>query len=290
MGNVLEVSVAVCLEKVIMDKVLRFEICDGDNDSETVVKLALIASALKDCAEKLRIEYVRLEDVAAPNPKRETWNLPDPSVVPSPNNLMPALTFKSKLRQSNDQLAEEGDLSEMRSLFLADYTAHDQPPIEVVVKFTVTYNEHAHKLMAEHGFAPKLYSSVPMIGGRMMVVMERVQGTQMCDLRRRSLPSKLFDDIRKALDILHERNFVFGDLRNTNIMVLDRANDKTRVELVDFDWVGIKGRDAYPACIRRSLIGTELSSGVSPCGLMEPGHDDSALQFLESQYSSGIVQ
>ena len=291
MGNVLEVSIAVCLEKVIADKVLHFEIYEGHNDDETITKLALIASALRDCADTLRIDHYRLKHLALePAIKsplgRETWHLPSPSVIPSPNTSMPVLEFTSKLSRSNEQLNEEGDPSEMRSLFLAQYTAEGSLPEGVVVKFALTYNKDAHKLLADRGLAPKLHSCEPVIGGREMVVMERVKGKRMYDFREHSLPTSVFDDVAEALRILHEAQLVFGDLRDTNIMVIDKGSrTEVRAQLVDFDWVREDGKGVYSAAINPALIGTELSRDVRPRGLMHKVHDTWALEDLKWRYS-----
>jgi hypothetical protein len=63
----------------------------------------------------------------------------------------------------------------MRSLFVGTLLdgSHE---VEVVVKFTATYNEEVHKLLAEKGLAPKLYACQRVIGNLFMVVMERIDG------------------------------------------------------------------------------------------------------------------
>ncbi|KZT05465.1 uncharacterized protein LAESUDRAFT_633945, partial [Laetiporus sulphureus 93-53] len=278
-GTVLEVSIAVCLEKILVDKILHFEIHDGDDDDETITKLALIVSALKGCARELGIEFHRLEKATAGDgpPENETWHLPRPSVVPSPNFPMPALKFKSKLSRENRAIVLERDEPNMRPLFLADYTHEgSSSAVETVVKFPVTYNKDAHRMLADKNYAPKLYTGVPVIGGREMVVMERVYGKRMCDYPRNSLPNSVFEDIKGALEILHDLKLVFGDLRDTNIMIVEgdgEGKTKVRATLIDFDWVGEDGRASYPALINMKLVGTEYDSDVRARGLMRKQHD-----------------
>lgn len=291
MGNVLEVSIAVCLEQVIVDTVLHFKICDSDDDDKTISKLALIALALRSCASTLQQGYRRLERRSPENETRgrDTWHLPCPSVDPSLGVSTPALVFKSRLNRNNEELATvAGDPLEMRSLFLADYTPPPPDPsfaVEVVVKFAVTYNVVAHKLLATSNFAPKLYTSVPVIGKREMVVMERVNGKPMCKFKRNSLPPTVFEDVKKALKILHGAGLVFGDLRDTNVMVLAKDSEgRIGAKLIDFDWVGVAGSAAYPNQVNAVFIGREFSPDVRGLGLISLAHDWHAFNYLENRY------
>ena len=47
-------------------------------------------------------------------------------------------------------------------------------------------------------------------------------------------------DIRRAMDLLHEKNLVFGDLRPPNILIKGDT-----ALLVDFDWCGEEGKGKY---------------------------------------------
>lgn len=280
MGTVLEVSIAVCLEKVLTDKILHFEIRDGDDDDETITKLALIASALRDCARKLQLEYRHLEGVPATSEAlgNETWHLP--------HSFMPALKFKSKLSRENEEVVLEGDKSEMGALFLADYTPKgSETAVETVVKFAVTYNKDAHKQLAGQKYAPELYVCESVVGGREMVVMERVKGRRMCDHPLNSLPRSVFEDIARALDILHCGKLVFGDLRDTNVMILEDASEgRIGAKLIDFDWVGERGKAFYPALVNADIVGTEYDISVRARGLMHGKHDSSAFNFIYQNY------
>lgn len=290
MGPVIEVSIAVCLEKTLVDKILDFEIHDGDDDDVTVTKLALIASAIKQCAESLRLEYRRSHQTPATveQPGKETWHLPRPSIVPSLNSPMPALEVKSKLSRNNVELVRELAVEEpqMRSLFLADYTHKgSESAVEAVVKFVTTYGTDAQHLLSAKGYAPKLYDCVPVIGRRIMVIMERVNGKPMNTFPRNSLPSSVFEDIAEALNILHARNIVFGDLRDMNVMVLDEdSKGRIGAQLIDFDWADKNGKAFYPATINPALFGLELHKDVSERELIRKEHDNYSLNHLRTHY------
>ncbi|KAH7337262.1 hypothetical protein B0J17DRAFT_666928 [Rhizoctonia solani] len=102
-----------------------------------------------------------------------------------------------------------------------------------------------------------------------MIVMEFVQGV---DLESKSsrLPHSVFDDIETAVDLLHTRDFVFGDLREPNVMAM----------LVDFDWCGKHLEGRYP--LRMNL---ELGwhTAVGPGAVMDKEHDTHMLNRLRSR-------
>jgi hypothetical protein len=103
--------------------------------------------------------------------------------------------------------------------------------LPIVVKFAHRYNADAHRVLADKGLAPRLFyvgnaqRSIPgssgLFGAPQMVVMEYLSGSPAHELFWKGpLPSSVFKDVRTAIDALHERNVVFGDLRRPNIMVL----------------------------------------------------------------------
>ncbi|KAH7337238.1 hypothetical protein B0J17DRAFT_666828 [Rhizoctonia solani] len=93
-----------------------------------------------------------------------------------------------------------------------------------------------------------------------MIVMEFVQGV---DLESKSsrLPHSVFDDIKTAVDLLHTRDFVFGDL-------------------LDFDWCGKHLEGRYP--LRMNLeLGWHTT--VGPGAVMDKEHDTHMLNRLRSR-------
>ena len=137
----------------------------------------------------------------------------------------------------------------------------------ILVKFTAKCNETAHCLLADHDPppAPTLYHCMGVIGGLYMVVMKYMPNAK--TLHRFFAPSPLSlppdaeavrRDLTKALDLLHGRDLVFGDLRLLN--VLYSAGDKRGF----FDGVGKDGEDRYSPCLN-----TELGLGVEKWQMTE---------------------
>jgi serine/threonine protein kinase len=87
-------------------------------------------------------------------------------------------------------------------------------------------------------------------------------------------------DISKALDLLHGRDFVFGDLRSLNILY---SSDSNRTFLVDFDGAGKHGEARYSPCLN-----TELGLGVRRWQIMEKSHDRANLERVVEWLSTLI--
>ena len=94
-------------------------------------------------------------------------------------------------------------------------------------------------------------------------------------------PSTLPDDARKqienAIQKLHDKEFVFGDLRGPNVMF-----SKDKVFLIDFDWAGKKGEVRYPRNLSRRVKWPENVEKLE----MKPidyGHDIFMLNQLFSK-------
>ncbi|KAG6846981.1 hypothetical protein H0H93_010761 [Arthromyces matolae] len=115
---------------------------------------------------------------------------------------------------------------------------------KLIVKFASKYNSAAHRLLSEHSLAPTLHypskddNGSVRYGGRQMIVMDYVEMKPLSG----SLSIAQSKEVRRSIDLLHENNFVFGDLRPPNILI---EGDKAM--LVDFDWCGEDGKAHYPA-------------------------------------------
>ena len=142
---------------------------------------------------------------------------------------------------------------------------------DVFVKFAVNYNSTAHHLLANHKppLAPALHSCTRVIGDMFMVVMQYLPGTSLLDVLL-PLPTSTCEairrDVSRALELLHEHELVFGDLREANLLYLPEEGG--RALLVDFDNVGRDGEDRYPACLN-----PEAGLGVDRLQIMEKSHD-----------------
>jgi serine/threonine protein kinase len=145
----------------------------------------------------------------------------------------------------------------------------------IVVKFTQRYNWMAHRLLAGHDFAPKLLYypamnsnsdlSEGIFGGLQMIVMEYVDGEIAYDVPEQLSPA--FEDVEKAIKVLHDEGLVFGDLRTPNIMI---KKDTGKVLLIDFDWCAKAGEGCYPTTINTEECWHPYVEGG---GVMQKEHD-----------------
>ncbi|KAJ3733131.1 hypothetical protein DFJ43DRAFT_1069382 [Lentinula guzmanii] len=135
----------------------------------------------------------------------------------------------------------------------------------IVIKFARRYGEDAHKWMADKRLAPRLLACESLgekYGNLLLVVMEFVKGQTLHDAydSTEPLPEYVRYGVRKALDVLAQGDFVFGDLRRPNVM-LENENEnenededeelddplEKRIRFIDFDWAGREGSDLrYP--------------------------------------------
>ncbi|CDO75371.1 hypothetical protein BN946_scf184767.g6 [Trametes cinnabarina] len=120
-------------------------------------------------------------------------------------------------------------------------TAHD-----VVVKFTHNYCEEGHRLLADHltpegaprPLAPRVWHcSNNQDVGMYVVVMDWIMDTE-----ERKMTEEDHATVREAIALLHERNLVFGDLREANVLLIKGGG----LMLIDFDWCGQEGTARYP--------------------------------------------
>ena len=150
---------------------------------------------------------------------------------------------------------------------------------DVVVKFVQIYNARAHHLLAAAGRAPELlYCSTEDpnsedLGGLIMVIMEYIPGKTAHErYGNNPLPRAVSDNVQKAVEILHNENIVFADLRPPNIMV----TEDERVVLIDFDWCGVHQEGTYPISLndaRESVIGIDWHPDVKRGGRLMKEHD-----------------
>jgi len=125
--------------------------------------------------------------------------------------------------------------------FLAETKNH----LKVVVKFVDRYGSMVHKFLVEHGYAPRLRYCGPLsplrkarsqslsrsglsLGALQMVVMDYVTPLS------QDLPQVIRPQIEEILKTLHKNGYVFGNLRQPNIIL----NEEQKVQLIDFDWAG----------------------------------------------------
>jgi serine/threonine protein kinase len=109
----------------------------------------------------------------------------------------------------------------------------------VVVKFTPSYSKEAHSMLAALKLAPRLWfcERVQDAGGLYVVVMDYMDSVGYS--RQNSKASRC---LRQAIKHLHCNGYVFGDLRDPNVLVTQDGS----AMLVDFDWCGKRGEARYP--------------------------------------------
>lgn len=152
--------------------------------------------------------------------------------------------------------------------------------ISVKVKFTPSYCEEAHNLLARQGLAPVLRYCGTVDCGWKVVVMDVVAGPNMRDVEKENgpIPPRAIRDVENAIFKLHEAEWVFGDLRPPNIMLCDRDDEpQSGAVLIDFDWTGKHGQARYPATLNTTL---KWAQGVEPAGIMMKEHDLGMLELL----------
>ena len=164
-------------------------------------------------------------------------------------------------------------LDEDKLVWIAETSRNES----VIVKFTQHYCTNAHELLAKVGLAPILYyaDEEGSTENRRMIVMQYVKGA----VHINNVPSihrpQVFDQIRRAVTLLHDNDFVFGDLRHPNILV---TKDYQHVKIIDFDWCGKQGIARYPiGGVNREH---PWPDGVETHGLIEKVHDEGWLQTL----------
>ena len=151
------------------------------------------------------------------------------------------------------------------NIYLAEieYTGYSQ---SIVVKFTQRYNSEAHNICAAEGYAPELIA-VNDVGDWKMVAMEFIEGDILQELGGKPSNS-VFHQIESAIQLLHNHNFVFADLRMNNVMV-KKSNQK--VMLIDFDWTGRETEDCYPPFMNH--IQVDWPEGVEDDKPLKKEHD-----------------
>ena len=146
--------------------------------------------------------------------------------------------------------------------------SEDEAKYNVVIKFTPTYCEAAHRKLSDVERAPSLrFCERVESVGMYVVVMDYVDGEQI-GARERLTDEGHIEQLRMAMKTLHDADYVHGDLREPNILITTGG-----LKLIDFDWCGQAGKARYPADI--SLV-PELRwhNGVRRGGPIEKDHDE----------------
>ncbi|KZT67581.1 hypothetical protein DAEQUDRAFT_729022, partial [Daedalea quercina L-15889] len=264
-------------------------------------EVARLFRALKVCIEYLNVYYGELaqniKGEPKPNLPRKSPRLAGGSLRTTPissaatllSSVPPPVFIGPWFSEYRDSAGQEFTLQYVRRLaidfsskavFLAKARcAPKKQEVDVVVKFTEKYGADAHRLAYKHGFAPELRfcDKIDSIGMQ-VIVMDYVNG----DMATASLAAATASSLRKAVEMLHADGFVFGDLREPNVMIAEDG----KVKLIDFDWSGRVGEVRYPHDIAmdegiKKLYGWHPE--VHGRGLIAKEHDTHMIERLVQQ-------
>ena len=275
------VSGAVFADSIIVQRLTDY-IALGSHPTDPdrgLRRVAQILVTLKECIQDLEQFYkgITLESIPPDAPKKVTRSstastesrgsrpaAPDP--LPK---VFPCYTGYP-IEDPNEQLKYTDRLTPSDSAS-AVFVATVEPPGEesrnVVVKFTRRYSGEAHQLLAQASLAPKLLHHEMIKGTRIhFVVMEHIKVTTTDeDALKGERGAKYATRLREAVQLLHSKGFVFGDLRGPNILI-----EENGLKLVDFDWCGKCGEARYPVTVS---VGIEWPDGVKGEEKIDYAHD-----------------
>ncbi|KAJ8495018.1 hypothetical protein ONZ45_g13040 [Pleurotus djamor] len=177
--------------------------------------------------------------------------------APAPDTLFPAPHFASFVNGDEKYTLSYTDrrfpLRSQRTVFNATLTSPMRPDRECIVKFTDRYNADAHRLMYDAGVAPELIH---------------------CQYEPDHFPTnEAIEKLKAGFKLLHDNDYVFGDLRDANIIV----NSEGNVFLIDFDWCDKVGHAFYPHDLNTN--GVTYAAGVEGGHAITKAHDEEMLDI-----------
>jgi hypothetical protein len=253
---------AVYVEKPIIDPLTDFVPLIPTNNRTHAERVARLFKALHLGVNKLKTYYASLNiPINQPNLQR---------FFPYPNQY--------RYQDTIVEFIYEGKLLNDKLLWRA-ITKDGQ---KIIIKFTWQYNQKAHELCSEIGRAPKLLCiDKEVVDGFYMVVMDYVEAVTLrsCNLSHDEYKVVL-GNIKEAINKLHEKNIVFADLRDSNILV-NKFQDQYQGILIDFDWAGREEIDCYPSFMSPHI---DWPPGAEDKKKLNREHDIYWLELLESKY------
>jgi len=292
-GNHLIISTAVFTDAVYADELLSVKLLLGPHGPDNVKRIARVFMAINESKDLLSELYRNLLETyrarsPSSSPAKSLW--PNPTAYPPDSaTQFPKLDFFCKVNSADgSELFVVDENNQHHALYLARMATETSDEV-VLVKFSVKYHENAHRLLAsaDPPLAPALHFFTRVVGDMYMIVMEYVPKSKGQSLFVAPPPQPALDNIRKdidrALNLLHENDLVFGDLREPNVLYL--PEDGGRVLLVDFDRAGRDGKDRYPACLK-----PDANLGVVRGQIMEKAHDRENLERLMERLTSRVSQ
>lgn len=265
-GSRLEISIAIYVGAIFVSDLVTINLSRGFHGSDTTIRLARIFKALASCLQDLKSYYERI-----PTSSPSDYSFLYPHPITANETALPPIKYDKYLGLNGLPIETVPDLGERST---AVYTGSFNGD-KVLIKFTHRYNKKAHTLLAGAGLAPRLHFCNPIVGNLLMIVMDYIPDAKSV-LRLRveesPLPSIIPEQVEKAVTLLHNRDIVFGDLRDGNVIYAPPTPDQTdgRVMLVDFDWAGSHDIDRYSATLNPA---GGWADGVSQYVKMHKEHD-----------------
>uniref|UniRef100_T1JFF9 Uncharacterized protein n=1 Tax=Strigamia maritima TaxID=126957 RepID=T1JFF9_STRMM len=173
-------------------------------------------------------------------------------------------------KDSSESGRRAGKRVKMAAVFPILYKA-EYDGTNVVIKFTRTYSIDAHKACASRKYAPRVIYYEDNTTYQ-VVIYEEFMGKPFSK-KDHGTNSTVIGNLTAALKVLHDKGFVFGDLRPPNILV----NEDSNVNLIDFDWSGKAGVGRYPEVVNSGIPWPE---GVNYGRRLEKCHDDEMFSKL----------
>jgi hypothetical protein len=236
-------------DKVIVQRLtdMRWIALSSTQEDNRIYHNARVLIALRNCLKTLRKYYENLKHSKL---IRIVHGKPHPRFFPY------TTSFTDAPRRQNVHFRYLGFMQDDPACvtYRAEITDKDGTATgdRVVVKFVASYGEEVHDFLAQVGMAPTLRYCGPFYqktglsddlprpaqrappglflrSNMRMVVMDFIDA-----LPWDQNPQDAREQIREVLTVLHTNGYVFGDLRQPNILF---DKDK-KVKLIDFDWSG----------------------------------------------------
>jgi hypothetical protein len=122
-----------------------------------------------------------------------------------------------------------------------------------------------------------------------MIIMEYLDGISLSQGLEHGMikaDNDIYDNVVNAIELLHNENLVFADLRTPNIMIVE-IDRRQQAKLIDFDWCGIHNKDRYPPSMNLNI---EWPSGASPNSLLHKDHDIYWIKNLQNRFKEYMIE
>ncbi|KAF9495631.1 hypothetical protein BDN71DRAFT_1482594 [Pleurotus eryngii] len=263
LGNRLEVGMAVCIGLVCTSRLVAFDVIPSFHLHNNILHVAHIFKCLFIKGNLMTTSAIY------PNAERG---------IGLCHQCNPSSTGAALLHLMYHGLPPSGDHilnplpcsgSVIRTTLLYQATLHTgNSTTEVVIKFTSRYGKATHHLPSNAALVQ--YSIMEYLADGVLLWCICAE-----PLKRRPVPDALFDDVEKALDLLHKHGLVFGDVQDANLVL-----SKGCRFLVDFDWAGREGEDRYPVVLN---VANGWHPEVCVYAIMRMIHDDFQFEQLKPQ-------